>query len=301
MSIATALVSDNAASPGMAEQAVCDALKKSGLSHATGILLYMTPEFHHHAQQAVTAGARAAQCTQVAGGIASGVFTEAGWIVDRPAVGVMVIGGGISLGHPEPDGDLEQAILSFTDDHFPAEWQTSGKRFGASFNGDFSNHEALVWQQSRLNEQHRCSTQFLGAQVDVAVSCGLKLLGEPLRVERSNGFDLERVSGQPALRSLIRALPPEQRQSAPHELHHLAAVALDPSGEPQRMIAESCLRPLALIAVNADQSVTLSEPLVPGQLLYWAFANPTPRKATCAIPSTDCSRTETRDPLRRVR
>ena len=99
MTIATALVTGNEPIPQLAEKAVQQALGKAGLTHANGVLLFLTPEFARHAQHTVTAAARAAQCTQVAGGIAAGVFTESGWAVDRPAAAVMVLGGRLSLGH----------------------------------------------------------------------------------------------------------------------------------------------------------------------------------------------------------
>ena len=115
MTVATALVSGNEPLPWLAEQAARDALKKSGLTHASGALLFLTQEFSHsahHAQHAVTAVARVVQSTQVAGGIASGVFTEAGWVVDRPAAAVMVFGGGIALGNERATGDEAPALLS---------------------------------------------------------------------------------------------------------------------------------------------------------------------------------------------
>lgn len=99
MTVATALVSGNDPLPQIAEDAIRQALAKAGLTHANGVLLFLTPEFARHAQHTITAAARAAQCsTQVAGGIAAGVFTESGWVVDRPAAAVMVFGRGLFTG-----------------------------------------------------------------------------------------------------------------------------------------------------------------------------------------------------------
>lgn len=282
MTVATALVSGNEAQPWLAEQAVREALHKSGLAHASGVLLFLTPEFARHAQHTVTAVARTAQCTQVAGGIASGIFTEDGWTVDRPAVAVMVFGGGLSLAHPESVGGLAPTLLSYAGSHFPPEWHRTGRRFGGTFSGSFSgavsnaatHPEPLVWQQSRLNEQQGCSVQLLGAHIDIALSCGLKLLGKPHRVEQSSGFDLERLGGQPAFDSLMQALPPELREGLPQHLHPLAAVVLDPGSEPGAAIAGGYYRPIALIAANPDNSLTLAEHVEPGQQLCWAIRQP---------------------------
>lgn len=271
MTVATALVSGNDPLPQLAEEAVHQALTKAGLTHANGVLLFLTPEFARHAQPTITAVARAAQCTQVAGGIASGVFTEAGWVVDRPAAAVMVFGSGLSLGHPEA-GD--QPVLSYAGGRLPPDWSVSGTRFGGSFAGNVGFPDAVVWQQSRLNEQQFCSVQLLGANVDVGVSSGLQLLGEPLRVERSNGYDLERLGGQAALKSLTRTLPLELRQDAPQQLHHLSAVLLDSDSHAKEALAEGRYRPIAIIAANTDNSLTLTEHVAPGQFLAWAIRQP---------------------------
>ncbi|HAS51229.1 MAG TPA: histidine kinase [Gammaproteobacteria bacterium] len=271
MTVATALVSGNDSLPQLAEEAVHQAMAKAGLTHANGVLLFLTPEFARHAQPTITAVARAAQCTQVAGGIASGVFTETGWVVDRPAAAVMVFGGGLSLGHPEA-GD--QPVLSYAGGRLPPDWSVSGTRFGGSFAGNVGFPDAVVWQQSRLAEQHCCSVQLLGANVEVGVSSGLQLLGEPLRVERSDGYDLERLGGQTALKSLARILPLELRQNVTQQLHHLSAVLLDSDTNAKEAMAEGRYRPLAIIAANTDNSLTLTEHVAPGQFLAWAIRQP---------------------------
>ena len=271
MTVATALVSGNEPLPQLAEEAVHLALEKTGLTHANGVLLFLTPEFSRHAQQAITAAARAAQCTQVAGGIASGVFTESGWTLDRPAAAVMVLGRGLSLGHPEAGAP---PLLSYAGGSFPPDWSASGTRFGGSFSGSTGYAEALVWQQSRLSEQHRCSVQLLGATVDIGVSSGLHLLGEAQRVDSSNGFDLERLGGQAALKSLNRLLPNALRHPAALQLHHVTAVLMENGGNTGTALAEGRYHPLAIISVNPDQSLTLAERVLPGQSLAWAIRQP---------------------------
>ncbi len=271
MTVASALVSGNDPLPLLAEEAIHQALAKAGLSHANGVLLFLTPEFARHAQPAVTAAARAARCTQVAGGIASGVFTESGWTVDRPAAAVMIFGGGLALGHPEA-GD--HTILSYAGGSFPPDWSDSGTRFGASFAGSVGYAEAVVWQQSRLIEPPRCSVELLHAHAEVGVSSGLQLLGDAHLVERSNGYDLERLGGQAALKSLTRTLPPELRQHPAQHLHHLGAVLIDRADSVKTALAEGRYRPIALIAANADNSLTLAEHVAPGQYLAWAIRQP---------------------------
>lgn len=318
MTVATALAAGNVALPQLAEAAVLEALEKSGLSHASGVLLFLTPEFARNAQAAVTAAARAAQCMQVAGGLAAGVFTEAGWVLDRPAAAAMVFGNGLSLGHADA---TDAALLSYAGGTVPPEWNDDRARFGGSFSGAGAHAEPAVWQQSRLDPRQRCSVQILGTDARIGVSSGLRLLGAAQRVEASNGYDLERIGGRSALDSLQRALPAgfDAPTNAPAPLHQLTAVLLDAEPAPhgsssgasaldapaessvddaQAALADGRYRPLAIIAVNADHSLTLAERTVPGQRLAWAIRQAVPAEADMrrtlerlagAAPAPDCA------------
>lgn len=282
MTVATALVSGNEALPCLAERAAVEAMRKSGMAHATGALLFLSHEFVRRAQQAVTAVARVTQCTQVAGGIASGVFTEAGWVVDRPAAAVMLLGGSLSLGHQGTAYDT-RAFLSYAGPQLPPDWLTGDLRFGASFNGTFSGsvpnadaqlREPVAWQLARLSEQQQCSVQLLGAKTDVAVSSGLKLASVPQCVERCNGFDLERLGGQSATRSLRNAIRGELHDAPAPLLHQIAAIVIDSPDASEHPLASGCYRTAAVIAINPDESLTLSERVNPGDRICWTLRQP---------------------------
>ncbi|MFZ2854971.1 MAG: FIST C-terminal domain-containing protein [Rhodocyclaceae bacterium] len=279
MSIATALVAGDEALPQLAETTVRQTLEKAGLTHASGILLFLTPDFARHAQQAVTAAARAAQCTQVAGGIAAGVFTESGWVLDRPAAAVMVFGNGLALGHPQASGEAGEPVLSYGGSTFAADWQQGAPRFGGNFTGTVGYADPVVWQQGRLAENKGCSIQLLGARTRVGLSTGLRLLGDPQRIESSSGYDLESLGGLAARESLQRALPPEYRKHSPLPLHLLSAVLIDDencrsSEDARAAVADGRSSPLAIIALNPDRSLTLAERTFPGQKLAWAIRQP---------------------------
>ena len=284
MTVATALVSGNDPLPQLAEQAVSEALEKAGLTHANGVLLFLTPDFARHAQHSVTAVARAAKCTQVAGGIAAGVFTESGWVLDRPAAAVMLFGRGLSIGHPELSGTLREPVLSYTGSAFPNDWSEAGARFGGSFTGTVGYADPVAWQQSRLAEQQRCSVQLLNAHTSIGVSSGLQLLCEPQRIEASSGYDLELLGGQSALRCLSRVLPAEYREQPQLPLHHLTAVLIDneychSAEDAQVALADGRYHPIAIIAANADNSLTLAERTNIGQKLAWAVRRPVSAEA----------------------
>lgn len=278
MTVATGLVTGNEPLPQLAEEAVAQALDKAGLTHANGVLLFLTPEFARHAQAAITAAARKAQCTQVAGGIASGVFTETGWALDRPTAAAMVFAGGMSLAHGEAMTAATAPLLSYAGGAFPTEWATSGTRFGGTFGSGFSGSatagDACIWQQSRLTEQPRCCIQFPGMHIAVGVSSGLQRLGTAQPVEACNGYDLERIGGQTALKSLHRALPRQTRDQLASLLHHLTAVLIDAGENTETALRDGRYQAIALIATNPDNSVTLAERVMPGQHLAWAIRQP---------------------------
>lgn len=279
MTVATALISGADASPQLAENAVNEALQKSGLTHANGVLLFLTPEFTRYAQQSVTAAARAAQCVQVAGGIAAGVFTEAGWVLDRPAAAVMVFGGDLSLALPT---SADEPVLSYASGAFPSDWASTAsgaQRFGGSFSGSVAHADPVVWQQSRLTEHQRCSVQLSGAHTRIGVSSGLRLLSEAQCIEHSSACDLQKLGGDNALANLQRALGHEYNAHATLPLHHLSALLLDDedcasAASTQAALAKGRYRSIAIIAAQADGSLTLAEGVAPGQHLAWAIRQP---------------------------
>lgn len=275
MPVATALVSGNDPIPQLAERAVQQALTRAGLAQANAVMLFLTPEYARHAQPAVAAAARAARCIQVAGGIASGVFTESGWVLDRPAAVAMVLGGEFSLAPGEGASGL---LLSYATGNVPTHWSATGKRFGATFAGSFAGTAAptdpAAWEHGRLTESSACCIKLLGADISVGVSSGLRLLGKAKRVEQSSGYDLERIGGQIALKTLARAAPGELRENLGRQLHHLAAVLFDEDAGGRNELREGHYRALALLAANPDGSLTLSEQVTPGQSLAWAVRQP---------------------------
>lgn len=275
MSVAAALVAGNDPLPQLAEQALRLALEKAGEQHANGVLLFLTAEFSRHAQQAVTAVARAARCTQVAGGIAAGVFTDSGWVLDRPAAAVMVFTGGISLGHPETVAPSAEALLSYAGSTLPQGWTAFGqKRFGGSFASHAGRLDPVAWQQSRLTDH--CSVQLLGAHVEVGVSTGWRLLGAAQPVDSSRAYELLRLGGHAALDSLLAAV--RENGHVPPPMTSLCAVLVDDAAgsETQRQFsfANGAHHLIAIIASSQQGSLTLAERVAPGQRLAWAIRLP---------------------------
>lgn len=274
MSVASALVAGNDAVCGLALRALEQALTRSAVRRANGVLLLLTPEFARDAQSVVTAVARAARCTQVIGGIAAGVFTDQGWVIDRPAAAVMVFTAPLGLTAGDRAGLTNEPLLCYTDNHFPRAWTASGEqRFGGSYAGAGCGDRHAVWQNSRLRPG--CSVFLSGAHVDLGISMGWRLLGEPHRVDSSRGYQLLRLDGDEAANSLARSLHGEvdaPRLPPPFPpLSALGAVLVDDVGTaPTTVIG----RPLAIVDVGDKGAVTLAERVTVGQRLAWAIRQP---------------------------
>ena len=260
MTIASALISGNDPLPQLAERAVHAAMKRAGLTRANGVLLFLSTEFTRHAQPAVLAAARAARCTQIAGGIAAGLCTETGWVLDRPSAAAMVLGDSLALAGGEAAGD--DPLLCCTSTPFPSEWADS-QRYGLHFHGN--NGQSAVWQSGRLTDRGMAESRILGARAEIIVSPGVQPIGLPQRVDAVRGYDLLALAGQPALESLVAALPDDWRERQPLPLHLINASIGDTGGEG---------RTAAVISANADGSLTLTEALQPGDRIAWGLRLP---------------------------
>ncbi len=97
MKAGTGLAQGRLADPALAEQAVHAAMTRAELEHPEALLLYLSADFAHDPQPAISAAARSCGCMQVVGCTAAGVFTEEDWILDAPAAAALVLGDGAGL------------------------------------------------------------------------------------------------------------------------------------------------------------------------------------------------------------
>lgn len=292
MTAATALIAGNEPLPELAAEAVGQALASAGLSHANGILLFLTAEFAHTAAAAVHAAARAANCLQVAGGIVGGVANERRWVVDRPAAAVMVLGDRHALGNDEAGAGNLLCIAA--DTTLPPCWRDAADRCGLLFQDPLIAQAFPAWQHGRLMAEHRACVSIVGASRHTVVSTGLRRLGPGRRVDAANGHDLARLDGMTALAALRRELPAEYRTAHPAAdrglpLHGLYAM-LGANG------ATVLPRILPIVAVNGDGSLTLGDRVRPGDQISFAIRRPLDAErelqaclgqlaATCPTPS----------------
>jgi len=272
--IATALVRGLNAHEDLARQAVTTAMERAHLTHANSVLLFLTPEFARDPQPALRAASKAANCMQVIGCSAAGIFTEEDWVLDAPAAAVMVFGGDVAL---TPAHTVEADTLIFSlaaPNALNSAWiKTPGIRFGG-ISGDATGQGPFkVWSGGKVSAQGRCETLIQGAQGQVGVSQGVRALSTPLEVTEVNGYDLISLNAQPALNHLARELPLDVRDQEHLPLHLLLAGVT--FGDPEHAITEGRYRLTPIISTNADdRSVTLSTRLLPGERLFWALRQP---------------------------
>lgn len=262
MPVATALVAANDPLPQLAEKAVALAMEKAGLHQCRGVLLYLSEHFRRDPQPALIAAAKAGRCLQVAGALAEGVFTEAGWVMDRPAAAALVLGGEFGLG---PAADDQSPLLSFGAGNGVAGYSLMRPRFG------FLQAQTGHWHHGRANPQPLSEVEILGARASFALASGWRPLSPALAVGEHQGLELLTVDRKSAQESLLRYLPPEQREQAPLPLHQIAALIPDPGIDPEVALSQGRYTPLSLLGSNPAGHLTLSSRLPAKAQIIWAL------------------------------
>lgn len=265
---ATALARGPEAAAELAAQAVQAALARLQGAVPHTVLLFLTCEFLRHVPAALAAASRAARCLNVSGCTAPGVLTEADWAIDQPAACALVLGGGVPF---RPGGESPGSGLAFAvpEAAHPGWLSGIGPRAGlVSCSGD---HPGKVWTHGKLCEGGAGSGGFPGARGATAVARGVRALSPPLPADGIAGYELNRINGQPALSTLLRALPVPLRAADTLPLNQLflgvAAEGTPAPGEGFELVA--------LLGINHEEgSVILSRRLAPGAAVFWALRTP---------------------------
>lgn len=266
--VATALATADQADPELAAAVVRTALDRAGLDIAHGVLLFLSPDFTHHAHAAVAAASRAARCLQVTGCTAPGVFTEMDWVLDRPAACAMVFGGESVLAARAPAG--VPLLTLATPPAAGTGWlRNGGLRYGLLSTDSSAHGAGRIWCHGKMVTDGRCETAIAGARSSIGASRGMRILGKPHRVKCSNR-DVLKADDHPALNALLRELPQDIRQMERLPFHLLAAGIV--SGPPEHAIEEGryVLAPIVSVS-HEERSVTLALPARDDMHLFWAM------------------------------
>jgi small ligand-binding sensory domain FIST len=272
MKTATGLSQGRQPDPALAAQAVRQAMQAADLEIAQSVVLYLSSDFARDPRPAIAAAARAAQCTQVAGCTAAGVFSETDWVLDAPAAAALVLGDGANL-HPATP-DATQVLTFSAPNALDLTWlQAGAPRFGG-VSGDATGQGAFsVWQNARVQNDGRAELTLQGARLRVDFSQGIHPLSRPARLTQVAGHDIRVIGGIKALASLAAELPLSVR--APERIPTHLLMAGIPYGDPENALTEGRFHLLPVVAVNSDdQSVTIAGQLEPGMELFWGLRKP---------------------------
>lgn len=267
--VATGLAKGATASPALATQAVKRALQKANLETAQCVLLYFTSEYAQAPQSAIRAASKAAQCTQVIGCSAMGIFTEEDWVLDGAAVSALVLSENIFSSHPEHVLQSEHLLTLAAPSAINASWLSSPQPMFGGISGDATGHGAFsVWQDGKGIAQGFCALGIHRSDYAVSISQGLRWLTHARRVNACNGFELKTVANIPALQSLQTAFQSIHTENTALPLH-LLKIAFAPSAK----AFEHNQYELAslVMAHKENQTVTLSHAIPAGYWIRWAI------------------------------
>ena len=267
MKVATGIAIGAAAKPELATQAVQSAMRKAGISAPSSVLLFLSAEFAADPQSAIKAAAKAANCTQIIGCSATGIFTEDDWVIDSPAAAAMVFS---DLNFSAPNKKNDDLILTLTAPHaLNTSWlNTPNARFGG-VSGDAIGHGPFsVWQNAKGTTQGYCELVLNGTNGVVAASHGLKLISAPRKISASNGHDVLSLGNLPALNTLQSAWQKHAKTKQHPPTHQLMAVHASKAA----LLERGDYHITSLISCNEENaSVTIAKPLPVGEFLSWAI------------------------------
>jgi len=269
MKVATSIVLGNKATPALVAEAVTNAMFKADISVASSVLLLLTSEFADDPQPAITAAAKAANCTQVFGCSATGIFTEEDWVLDSPAAAVMVFGGDVSI-QSAKHHKTNQALLTISAPNaINSTWLNDGStRYGGVSGDAVGQGPFSVWQNAKGGNTGKVDANITGVKLATKASHGLKMLTKPKKIQQWSQFDIEQLDNRTALARLQKAWKSHSKSDSPAPLHLMMAVYANNA----ETINRGEFNQTNLISHDeASGSVTLAQPLEVGQYLSWCL------------------------------
>lgn len=270
MKIATSIVLGKQATPELASKAVANAMRKANITVANSVLLLLTSEFASNPQAAIKAVAKTANCTQVMGCSATGIFTEEDWVLDAPAAAVMVFGDDVALQSPRHNITNQPLLTLSAPNAINSTWLNNGyARFGG-VSGDAIGHGPFsVWHNAKGDVTGHVEAFFSGVNVATRASHGLYQLTQPKKILKINAFDILHLSRQQnPFNSLKKAWETHSKSHEPVPLHLITAMY----AESAEAINQGEYQQTTVISHDeATGSVTLAHPLKVGQYLSWGL------------------------------
>ena len=273
----------NHASADLAAKAVADAMLKADISIANSVLLLLTSEFAGNPQPAIKAAAKAANCTQVMGCSATGIFTEDDWVLDAPAAAAMVFGDDITLALPNNNPNQQPLLTITAPNAINSTWLNNGSRRYGGVSGDVIGQGPFsVWQNAKGDVSGHIEAFFSGVEIATGVSHGLHILTQPQQIQQTNDFDLIKLNQRLPLHALQKAWQAHSKTDEAVPLHLVIAIYADSAED----ITQGKFEQTTIICCDEDSgSITLAQPLKPGQFLSWCLRDTDVAVADFAVMS----------------
>ncbi len=259
MAVYTGFAQGHEPGPALAQRAVAQAMSGVRADIASSVLLFLTSPFNDP-QAALKAAARSANCTQIMGCVAPGIFTERESAINVPAAAAMVLTGGLGLrARPVPEKATTLVLATMGD--VSSDWHdASGTRFGV-----LTSIGMPLWCNGRIERNGYCEAAIQGVAGVVGVATGIRMLGDFSQVTAVQGHDLVFLGGKPALLTLQQAWPQAMGELV---LNRLMACVADSEEDALR----GQFHTRSLMGGSEDlRSVTLSQKVEPGQWLCWGL------------------------------
>jgi small ligand-binding sensory domain FIST len=269
MKVATSIVLGNKATPALVAEAVSIAMLKADITVASSVLLLLTSEFADDPQPAISAAAKAANCTQVFGCSATGIFTEEDWVLDSPAAAVMVFGGEVSI-QSSKHHQSKQALLTISAPNaINSTWLNDGNtRYGGVSGDAVGQGPFSVWHHAKGGNTGKVDAYISGVKLATKASHGLKMLTRPKKIQQINSFDIELLDNKAPLAALRKAWKTHSKNDSLLPLHLMMAVYANSA----EAINHGEFNQTNLISHDEESgSITLAQPLEAGQFLSWGL------------------------------
>lgn len=281
MKVATSIVLGLEATPALAAQAVTQAMHKAGITTANSVLLFLTSEFANNPQAAIKAASKAANCTQVMGCSATGIFTEEDWVLDTPAAAAMVFGDGVNL-QLAKFNDTQQPLFTLTAPNgINSTWLNDGSTRYGGVSGDANGQGPFsVWQNAKGDVSGCVDAFFTHVKVATKASHGLAIITKPKKIHQVDGYDITLIDNKAPLIALKKAWKKHSKSDDHIPLHLIMAIY----AKNTKAINTGEFNQTSVISYDEDNgSITLAQPLETGQFLSWGFRDKTLAEADLTL------------------
>ena len=269
--------------PRHAREAVSRAISKLGGHTVGSVLLFLSPAYAFEPQAALREAAKVAGTVQVFGCCAMGLITEEDWVLDAEGASAMVF---------TPEAGLQALTIMLQRSIEPSSVLTLSSpnaaeiainqykhpKFGAVVTDEYGHGPFSLWQSGKIVE-HEYSLVAFDPSLDIQFlrADSIAAISAPLQLNKANGFSLEQIELEPAIKNLNRY---SQNQG-----ETLCAVS---NNNDPNFIERGDYELFHVIGHDADNgTVKLSGSARAGRYLVWAKREPqtAQRNLTKAIES----------------